>query len=299
MSTAHTLSTPCGPVSYSVSGPTEAGGTEVGPGRDLVLVHGWCCDSSTMAPVRERLVRRHRVLSIDLRGHGASLEWDDDGAAGAGWGRRLDQDQVLPAGLSAVTIDHYAADLRQACHDAGLRAPVVIGHSMGALVAVAAAAGPRAGHSPGGLVLLDPAPLTSARAAGFWLRAAEQSARDLDGRWRRSFAEGMFPEHGAAGRYRDHARVVDLMAGTPAAVAAGAARAMARFDGLGGLRQLSVPVLRIDAEEPEAVLDEIPQHVSWTDGRVVGAGHFAQLEVPEQVEAMVARWLTVTGLQGY
>lgn len=299
MSTAHTLSTPCGPVSYSVSGPTGEAAAEASTGRDLVLVHGWCCDSSTTAPVRERLVRRHRVLSMDLRGHGASLEWDDDGAAGAGWGRRFDQDQVLPAGLSAVTIQDYADDLRQGCHDAGLRAPVVIGHSMGAMVALAAAGGPRAVHSPGGLVLLDPAPLASARAAGFWMRAAEQSERDLDGRWRRAFAEGMFPEHGAAGRHRDHARVVDLMAATPAAVAAGAARAMARFDGLDALRRLSVPVLRVTAEEPEEVLDQIPQQVSWTDGRVVGAGHFLQLEVPEQVEAMVARWLTVTGLRGY
>jgi hypothetical protein len=39
----------------------------------IVLVHGWCCDHSFFAPQIEHFARtRHRVVAVDLRGHGQS-----------------------------------------------------------------------------------------------------------------------------------------------------------------------------------------------------------------------------------
>jgi pimeloyl-ACP methyl ester carboxylesterase len=35
-----------------------------------------------------------------------------------------------------------------------------------------------------------------------------------------------------------------------------------------------------------------------TIGQTVGSGHFLQLEVPDQVNAMIERFLTITGLEG-
>ena len=38
----------------------------------FVFVHGWTCDRSFFAPQAEYFARKHRVVSLDLRGHGES-----------------------------------------------------------------------------------------------------------------------------------------------------------------------------------------------------------------------------------
>jgi pimeloyl-ACP methyl ester carboxylesterase len=38
----------------------------------FVFVHGWTCDRSFFAPQAEHFAQRHRVVSVDLRGHGES-----------------------------------------------------------------------------------------------------------------------------------------------------------------------------------------------------------------------------------
>jgi len=38
----------------------------------FVFVHGWTCNRSFFAPQAEHFARRHRVVSVDLRGHGES-----------------------------------------------------------------------------------------------------------------------------------------------------------------------------------------------------------------------------------
>jgi pimeloyl-ACP methyl ester carboxylesterase len=46
----------------------------VGEGRPLVLLHGWCCDRSwwTEPGYVDELRSDHRLVNVDLRGHGAS-----------------------------------------------------------------------------------------------------------------------------------------------------------------------------------------------------------------------------------
>ncbi|MFN8559463.1 MAG: alpha/beta hydrolase [Dehalococcoidia bacterium] len=38
----------------------------------IVLIHGWCCDHTYLAPQFEWFRRDHRVLAVDLRGHGGA-----------------------------------------------------------------------------------------------------------------------------------------------------------------------------------------------------------------------------------
>ena len=45
---------------------------ETGHGTPVVLIHGWTCDRSYFAPQRDHFARAHRVVSVDLRGHGES-----------------------------------------------------------------------------------------------------------------------------------------------------------------------------------------------------------------------------------
>jgi pimeloyl-ACP methyl ester carboxylesterase len=57
------------------------------------------------------------------------------------------------------------------------------------------------------------------------------------------------------------------------------------------LLRAAVPVLVISAGEPEAGL--AAPITDLTPGRTVGAGHFVQLEVPDQVNAMIERSLAL------
>jgi pimeloyl-ACP methyl ester carboxylesterase len=46
---------------------------EAGSGQPpILLVHGWSCDHTSFAPQFEHFGRSHRVLAVDLRGHGGS-----------------------------------------------------------------------------------------------------------------------------------------------------------------------------------------------------------------------------------
>lgn len=280
------LHTPAGPVSYAVSGPTDSGRP------DLVLVHGWCCDRSVMAPLLEHFARRHRVAVLDLRGHGASRESDDDGSTGVGLGRPGEADGLVPAALREATIETYARDVLGVCREGRLRSPVLIGHSMGGLVALDALRGTTGkGHQPRGAVLLDPAPVLNAAGKAMWADSVPQIARDHSGHWRRRFIEGLFLPTDRVGRER----LPELAAGVPATIASAAALAMADFDGARDLRELAVPLLVLHAASVERGLREAAADPSLvTTGQTVGAGHFHQLEVPEQVIPMIERWLATT-----
>jgi pimeloyl-ACP methyl ester carboxylesterase len=55
-----------------------------------------------------------------------------------------------------------------------------------------------------------------------------------------------------------------------------------------------VPVLYLDAGTPNADLIRARQiRPEMVVGRTVGSGHFSQLEVPDQVNAMIARFLAI------
>lgn len=80
----------------------------------MVFVHGWCCDRSYFAPQITHFSASHAVAAVDLRGHGES-------------------DGPVP-GPGAYDIDVLAQDVLAVAAAAGLRQPVLVGHSLGALV---------------------------------------------------------------------------------------------------------------------------------------------------------------------
>jgi pimeloyl-ACP methyl ester carboxylesterase len=284
---APAVHTPAGQVRYAVSGPPARG-------RDLVLVHGWCCESSSMSTIKHGFGDGHRIVEVDLRGHGESSRVEDDGSMGVG-GRRGDLGEPVPRALRDVRIEDYADDVWQVCRRAGLDAPVLVGHSMGALVVLAAlATRPSGPQAPVGGVLLDPAPVVDARGKAFWQEAAVEVAGDQSGAWRSRFADSLFLPTDTAGRHA----IVEAMVRFRPAVAAGAARAIADFDGETALRRVQRPLLVIHATGRERRLAEVARDagVALSEGQTVGAGHFHHLEVPDQVMPMVTRWLQVNDL---
>jgi pimeloyl-ACP methyl ester carboxylesterase len=83
----------------------------------LVLVHGWCCDRSFWRGQVDSLARDYRVVTLDLAGHG------DSGHERASW-----------------SVDVLAGDVVAVADALDLRRIVLIGHSMGGPVSLAAAA---------------------------------------------------------------------------------------------------------------------------------------------------------------
>ena len=230
----------------------------------IVFVHGWSCERSHLEPQFRHFATRHRVAALDLRGHGQS----DPGPA--------------------YGTEAFADDVLAVIADAGLDRsdrPVVVGHSLGALVALTVAARPDAVRAT---VLVDPAPALPGRGKSFFARSTEAVASDEDGSWRAAFVERLFGPHDTVRR----AETIAAVAATPRAVSAATWQAIADFDGAAVLPRVSGPVLLVTAGPPEAGVAE--QLADVTVGRTVGAGHFLPLEVPDQLNPMIERFLRIT-----
>ena len=96
---------------------------DAGDPAPLVLLHGLTFDRATWRPVLDELRQncpRRQVLALDLPGHGRSPDWP------------------------RYSIDGVADAVHEAVRQAGLARPVVVGHSIGAMIATTYAARYRA-----------------------------------------------------------------------------------------------------------------------------------------------------------
>jgi 3-oxoadipate enol-lactonase len=104
---------------------------ERGQGKPLVVLHGWGMDHTAWAPATDLLASRYRVIAVDLRGHGQS-----DAAQS-------------PYAFNELSDDVFALLQQLELNEL----PIVVGHSMGGMVAQQFAADhPQAID---GLVVLD------------------------------------------------------------------------------------------------------------------------------------------------
>jgi hypothetical protein len=91
--------------------------------------------------------------------------------------------------------------------------------------------------------------------------------------------------------------IVSGMTQLPPAIAAALVLAMAQFDGGVALGAVEVPLLSIGSAAPsDAAADLRKACPTITVGQTVGSAHFNQLEVPDQVNLMIERFLAISGL---
>jgi pimeloyl-ACP methyl ester carboxylesterase len=231
----------------------------------MVLLHGWCCDRSYLAPLQTALAARHRVIAVDLPGHGVN--------------DAPHRDYSVPA---------LTADVAWLCDRLGLDRPVLIGHSLGGAIAVQLAVDRPARVAAA--VSLDttigPAPETRQAWATLVDALAtpnfRAAARDAIGRLY------FLPTDDAARRER----IIDAMTALPHHVMHDGFVGIASWDSDAAVAALRVPFLHI----ARSVGGTDHSHLrricppAFT-GRVVGSGHFITLEVPDQVTAMIQRFM--------
>jgi pimeloyl-ACP methyl ester carboxylesterase len=111
---------------------------EYGEGPPLIILHGLFGSGRNWTSIAKKLAENWRVLTVDLRNHGAS-PWDD-----------------------AMNYDLMAQDVLALIEAEKLEKPVLLGHSMGGKTAmVAALADPNA---IGALIVADIAPVSYGRS---------------------------------------------------------------------------------------------------------------------------------------
>jgi len=233
---------------------------------ELLFVPGWSCDWRAFKPQFAYFSEAHSVTALDPRGFGKS-----------------DRPE------SGYHVRDFADDLAHFCTEVGIEKPVVVGHSLGGGIAVEFAA--RYPSLPRAVVLVDPNPIDpSPEVVKFFDAAADQLEGPCGEQVRRLWTESMGARDPELARW-----ISDHMCATPLSVAAPVIRSLNDWNGVGALSLCDVPTLllaRAGGDRTPEVVRLLAIKPDLEVGMVVGAGHFCQLAVPEQVNAMIERFLS-------
>lgn len=233
------LHMPWGRMAYSLAGDG---------GLALVFLHGTGCDANDWEHVSRRLPSSLQRVSVDFRGHGAS---------------------DVPAG--EFTIDDLAADVVALLDALQLKRAILVGHSLGGMVAIAASRSKRIV----GLALFE---------AWTRLQAARSFALD------RHYGT-LAPL--AIRRIRE--KSVRTTSAFRAPVWKAFWKSVERFDGRPCLRAAGMPVFEVYGEMGKTASTEasllIPPNPAIEIFWVPGAGHYLPHEKPVEVAKICKRMI--------
>jgi pimeloyl-ACP methyl ester carboxylesterase len=235
---------------------------EKGSGSPTFLfVHGWTCDRSFFKPQADHFAKRHRTVSVDLRGHGESDK---------------------PGG--AYPISAYVDDLAHLIDTLKLGKVVAVGHSMGGITVLEL--GARHPDKVAAIVMVDPAPFVFPPELRGPVSDVVSAIEAGNQEPRRQFIANALFLPTSDKKLVDS--VLNVMMAAPAPVAAEAMKGILAFDGPGMAKRCTVPALHLAAtpplNPPHLMSQWMPKVVNgWT----VGAGHFNMMEAPDQVNSMI------------
>jgi pimeloyl-ACP methyl ester carboxylesterase len=193
-----------------------------------------------------------------------------------------------PEGTYPITA--YADDIAYMIKQLGLGKVMAVGHSMGSIVVLQlAAAFP---DCVAGIVMIEPVRSLTQDSAESRARLEALAAAieaGIQEPLRQYVTERFFLP---SSDRKILEQVLAVMTAMPSRVAATALRAIPEFDGAAVAALCKVPVLHIAAtpplNPPHLVAQLLPTVIN---GMTVGAGHFNQLEVPNQVNEMIEAFL--------
>jgi pimeloyl-ACP methyl ester carboxylesterase len=173
-----------------------------------------------------------------------------------------------------------------------LEKPVVVGHSMGGIVAFDLAA--RYPGLPSAIVMLDAAVgLPSAARAAIPSFLEKLRGHDYREALRDYATNSVFIASDDQERKK---RVLERMSSAPQHPVVSAFEGLRDYDPTEATGGLAVPAVYIAADEVQPRSDMTRFHELAPQllyGKTVGSGHFCQLEVPEQVNAMIDRFIAI------
>jgi pimeloyl-ACP methyl ester carboxylesterase len=233
----------------------------------FVFLPGWCCDHTFFQPQFDHFRSTHRAIAMDLRGCGES--------------------DRPPDGYDIPT---QADDVATLCLHLGVEKPVIVGHSLGGMIGVELAA--RHPSLPRAIVAVDPGPLAmlpESRAVFEAFIAALEGPDSAAAR--RAYIDGMFLPSDDIERRR---WITETMCSVPLEFALPVLRGVVEWNGVRALTLDEAPLLVLLSEtggsnDPARLLALRSTNINF--GVTVGAGHFIQLEVPDQVTPMIDRFV--------
>jgi pimeloyl-ACP methyl ester carboxylesterase len=234
----------------------------------FVFVHGWACDHNFFPPQIDYFSRNHRVIPADLVGHGAS-----------------------DAPPQKYTVAQFPDDLAWLCGELHVERAVLVGHSMGGVVALELAG--RYPQVAAAVCLIDSVVFPSEACLAQLGQLGEQLATTNYTEVLQRAATSLFIEKDDPER---KTRLLARMAKTPQHVAVPALRGHLRDYDLGRAALASrVPTAYIAATNLMSDLDQFRCFCPQLEtGQTMGSGHFSQLEVPEQINAMLELFVTIS-----
>lgn len=241
----------------------EEAGSGVPP---MLFVHGFGGDHSHFAPQFDYFRRSHRVVAVDRRGHGQSDKPEQD-----------------------YTIAVFADDLAWLCTELGLYKPVLVVHSMGMIGLELAAQQPELLSA---LVILDapflPLPEVEAGFRQLLAGLGSPAYRQVIQQMAETLA--FLPTDNQERK----ARIVAGMYATPQHVLVSTWEQFLAYDSATAAAACRIPILHIGSVLPADLTRFKALCPQLVTAQTVGVGHFHQLEAPEQVNAMIDRFLAVS-----
>ncbi len=238
----------------------------------VILIHGWACDANYWNEQFDALKSRYTVVAVNLAGHGGSASNRTD------W-----------------SIANYAADVAAIVQQIPNQRLVLVGHSMGATVALAAT--PLIGARVIGIIAVDA--LRSVGQPPLSAHEVEQRVApfraDFVGATRKLVSESLFP--------RDANRVLVQkvaydMSLEPPAVAVPSLQALLSLDLAALLPAIHVPVYAINSDLLPTDAVRIRQSIpNFTLDVLDHSGHFLMLETPARFNPLLLKDLAALAAQ--
>ena len=238
----------------------------------VILIHGWACDANYWNEQFDALKSRYTVVAVNLAGHGGSASNRTD------W-----------------SIANYAADVAAVARQLPNPRLVLVGHAMGATVALAAT--PLIGSRVIGIIAVDA--LRSVGQPPLAPREVEQRVApfraDFVGETRKLVSESLFPRN--ANRVLVQKVAYDMSL-EPPAVAVPSLQALLSLDLAALLPAIHVPVFAINSDllptDAARIRKSIP---NFTLDVLEHSGHFLMLEDPARFNPLLMKDLAALAAQ--
>jgi sigma-B regulation protein RsbQ len=254
---------------------TEAGDPE---GPPILFAHGFGCDQNMWRFVWPRFADRYRLVLFDHVGAGGS-----DLSA-------YDVERYS-------TLDGYAEDVLEICHELGLSDVVFVGHSVAAMIGVLAAAAEPDLFSR--LVLVSPSPRyidTDDYVGGFSREDIESLLDSMDGNYL-GWSSQMAPViMGNGDRPELGDELTNSFCRTDPEIARRFARVTFLSDNRADLPRAAAPALVLQCREDAIASEPVGRFVAerLPDARLVmldAVGHCPNLSAPEETAAAIEEFL--------